>query len=193
MRKPTGSAQLQEDVTEAIKKAALEELADRGYGRLSMEAIAQRAGVGKAALYRRWPCKQDMLIDLIAEMNLEVGPVPDMGSLHEELRFYFENVYSILMHPLTSNILPDMYAEMMRNPELRQRVREGIQERKKSKALEIIKRAIARGEVTPDVDLELALDFMVGPAYWRLNVLRDPIPENYLDKLTKMVVAALKA
>ncbi|GAA3156686.1 helix-turn-helix domain-containing protein [Nonomuraea salmonea] len=59
-RTPTGAAVLQPQVTEAITEAVLDELAENGYARLSMEAVAKRAGVGKSALYRRWASKQEM-------------------------------------------------------------------------------------------------------------------------------------
>jgi AcrR family transcriptional regulator len=57
-RTPTGAAVLQPEITKAITGAVFDELADQGYARLSMEAVAKRAGVGKSALYRRWPSKQ---------------------------------------------------------------------------------------------------------------------------------------
>ena len=60
-RTPTGAAVLQPEVTQAITDAVLHELAEQGYGRLSMEAVAKRAGVGKSALYRRWASKDEMI------------------------------------------------------------------------------------------------------------------------------------
>ena len=74
-------------MTDAITEATFAELAESGYARLSMEAIARRAGVGKAALYRRWPSKQDMLTELIREAVEDTLPAaPATGALRTDLR-----------------------------------------------------------------------------------------------------------
>ena len=64
---PTGAAVLRGHITEAIRHAAAAELASVGYGRLSIEAVARRAGVAKTAVYRRWGSKLDMVLELVTE------------------------------------------------------------------------------------------------------------------------------
>ena len=82
---------LQESVTAAITSAMFDQLAEVGYARMSMDAVARRAGVGKAALYRRWPCKQAMLIDLVEASILRNLPeVPDTGSLAGDVRRFLD-------------------------------------------------------------------------------------------------------
>ncbi|MFD0663561.1 TetR/AcrR family transcriptional regulator [Thermocatellispora tengchongensis] len=98
-RTPTGAAVLQPSVTNAITEAVLDELAEQGYARLSMEAVAKRAGVGKSALYRRWPSKQEMAISVISEFSLAQIEVPDTGSLRGDLRATLDTVMRWLTHP----------------------------------------------------------------------------------------------
>ena len=100
-----------EEVTEAIKTAFFGELADVGYGRLSVDAVAKRAGVGKTAIYRRWRSKLQMAIALTADVAVAAIDVPDTGSLHTDIRQYLENGRAALCHPLACRIIPDLLAE----------------------------------------------------------------------------------
>lgn len=76
-----GSARLRDELTRAIEAAAVDELAENGYGRFSMGAVARRAAVGKAAIYRRWATKDEMLADLLATKAVQVTVSPSTGSL----------------------------------------------------------------------------------------------------------------
>ena len=190
-RPPAGAATLQKTVTDAITRAVFRELAKNGYARLSMEAVARRANVGKAALYRRWPSKQDMVVALLSEVGIEIASAPDTGTLAGDLRGYFGHAERILRHPLTSRIIPDLYAEMNRNSGLAAAIRAQMQNPKRRKGEEILIRAMSRGEIKDNIDREMALDVMAGPLYWRLMITREPGDPGYLDRLTSMTLAAL--
>src|SRR5580658_1897680 len=84
----TGSGVLRSDLTRAIKLATLREFAANGYGGFAMEAVARRAGVGKAALYRRWPGKDAMIVEVLTGAGLEFAQSPDTGSLSGDLTHY---------------------------------------------------------------------------------------------------------
>ena len=91
---------LQDDVTAAIETAFFEELARVGYGRLSIDAVAKRAGVGKAAVYRRWRSKQDLTVALVAKFAVAAIDVPDTGTLTGDLRQYLDNgVAALTVNP----------------------------------------------------------------------------------------------
>ena len=109
-RTPTGAAVLQPQVTSAITEAVLDELALHGYGRLSMEAVAKRAEVGKSALYRRWPSKQDMVVAALSEFSVPLAEIPDTGSLRGDLLATVTAVHDWLSHPRFGTILPDLTA-----------------------------------------------------------------------------------
>jgi AcrR family transcriptional regulator len=117
-RAPAGAAVLQTDVTEAIRQAFFAELAECGYGRLAIEAVARRAAVGKPAIYRRWRSKQDMAVALISEVAWAHLDMPDTGSLLGDVIAFLRAEYEALTYPLAKAIIPDLLSEANRNPAL---------------------------------------------------------------------------
>jgi AcrR family transcriptional regulator len=193
-RRPAGAALLQENVTSAITAAAFEELAETGYARMSMDAVARRAGVGKAALYRRWDSKDAMLIDLVARAVRESALIQaDTGSLRGDVQAYLTATCSQLSGRLVSRIAPDFLAESPRNPALAAALREVIATPRRESADAMLSRAIGRGELPADLDHDLALDLLVAPLGFRLLVSQGVINDGYLRRLTDATVAALKA
>src|SRR6202790_3632651 len=115
-RVPAGAAVLQADVTEAIRQAFFTELAGSGYGRLSIEAVARRAAVGKPAIYRRWRSKQDMAVALISEVAWAHLEMPDTGRLRGDVIAFLRAEYAVLTDPLAKAIIPDLLSKANRNP-----------------------------------------------------------------------------
>lgn len=192
-RIPTGAALLQADVTQAIAEAVLDELAELGYGRLSMEAVAKRAGVGKSALYRRWPSKHEMITSVVAQFSVRQAAIDDTGSLPSDLRQTLQAIADWMNHPRFSRILPDLLAEGARHPELAEGPRAAIAIPRRDLAAQMLHRAVERGELPADTNLDLALDLLAAPLYWRLLVHRQPAGPDYLDHLTKVILRALGA
>ncbi|MBB2501901.1 TetR/AcrR family transcriptional regulator [Amycolatopsis echigonensis] len=192
-RTPTGAAVLQPEVTNAITEAVLDELAEVGFGRLSMEAVAKRAGVGKSALYRRWPSKDEMIGAVVAEFSVARAVDPDTGSLRGDLRATLDALYEWITHPRFSRILPGLIAEASRNPEMAAFSREAIGGPRRAISRAVFTRAIERGEIPANTDVELAQDIGAGIIYWRLIVRGVPAGEGYLDQVTDLVVRALSA
>lgn len=190
-RTPTGAAVLQPEITLAITEAVLDELAEQGYARLSMEAVAKRAGVGKSALYRRWASKQEMALAVVAEFSVGQTVDPNTGSLQGDIRESLDALMGWLSHPRFSRILPDLVAEMARNSELSAIVEGIIGQPRRERGLAMFERAIERGELDPDTDTELALDLLAAPIYWRLLVRDGQVEPGYLDKLTALLCRAL--
>lgn len=190
MMPPAGAAALRDGLTRAITLAALSEFAAHGYGGLSMEAVARRAGVGKAAVYRRWPGKDAMLVDVLGA-GLEFVGAPDTGSLEGDLVHYVREAIAILRRPPTSRIMPQLYAAMNADSSFGRLIRSTIQPVKRDRAGEIIRRAIGRGELDAEIDLELAFDILAGPLYWRLIVTHSEINDGYVEQLVGFMVAGL--
>ncbi|MFI6941635.1 TetR/AcrR family transcriptional regulator [Streptomyces sp. NPDC050418] len=192
-RAPAGAAVLREDVTEAIRTAVFAELAAVGYGRMSIEGVARRAGVGKTAVYRRWRSKLHLVLDLVSAVAVQGLPAPDTGTLEGDLRLLYEVSSRALRHPVAGQILPDLQAEAARNPEIREALDKALREGQHSVASGIVQAAVARGELGGAVDEDLALDLISGPLYWRSVVMRTPLPKGYLDRLTAATAAGLRA
>jgi AcrR family transcriptional regulator len=192
-RKPAGAAVLQESVTSAILRAAFAELAETGYARMSMDAVARRARVGKAAIYRRWGSKQDMVVALTGQVGVPLAEIGDTGSLRADLLAYLRATAKLLRHPLASQIVPDLLAEGAREPVLAQVFADVVERPRRERAMELLRRAIGRGELSPDLDVDLALDLLFGPLYWRLMVSRERMKPGYVERLADTLLAALVA
>ncbi|WP_424213514.1 TetR/AcrR family transcriptional regulator [Streptomyces sp. BI20] len=192
-RAPAGAAVLREDVTDAIREAVLEELATVGFGRMSIEGIARRAGVGKTAVYRRWKSKLHLVLDLISMFAAFGVPTPDTGGLRGDLRALLEVLAGVLRHPVASAVVPDLLVEAARNPELADAVRGALLDGQRRLAENIVAQAVARGELPASVDPDHALDLAIGPLYWRLAVVGDAMDAAALDLLADAVTASLKA
>jgi AcrR family transcriptional regulator len=192
-RVPSGAAVMQQSVTEALTKAFFAEWARVGYGALSLEAVAARAGVGKAALYRRWPSKLAMAKDRLETIGIELAVTPDTGSLEGDIRAILGSVRRILRHPLVRRILPDLHAEMLRNPDLAHAIRGRLQTERRQRAELIVRRAIKRGEIRPDIDLDLVNDALGGLVYWRMIVTDGRADRAYMDRLAAFIRAAIRA
>lgn len=190
-RAPSGAAVLQPEITAAITEAVLDELAEQGYSRLSMEAVAKRAGVGKSALYRRWPSKQEMALAVIAEFSVARAAFPDTGDLRGDLRASLDALLDWLTHPRFSRILPDLVAEMARNRELADLVEKMTGGPRREQAAAMFRRAIDRGELDPGTDIEMALDLIAAPLYWRLTVRAVGVGPTYLDDVAAMLYRAI--
>ncbi|MFC5910220.1 TetR/AcrR family transcriptional regulator [Streptacidiphilus monticola] len=193
-RQPAGAALLRDDVTEAIRAAVFEELAANGYGRLSIEAVARRAGVGKTAVYRRWRSKLPMVIDVVSDLASAIGLVlPDTGSLREDLRVFVGVVHRVLRHPIAAQVIPDLLAEAARNPEIAETFGAALREAQRSTTAAIIAKAVERGELPAETDPDFALDLIAGPLYWHLLVSRAPVSKAYLARLADSIEKALRA
>jgi AcrR family transcriptional regulator len=188
-----GAALMQPAVTDALTRALFEEWARVGYGALSLEAVARRAGVGKAALYRRWPSKLAMVSERLEQVGVDLAEAPDTGSLAGDVRALLKSVRRLLRHPLVRRILPDLHAEMSRSPELSRAVRERTQVARRARAATVFQRAIARGEVPLDFDTELANDAIASLIYWRMIVIGGRVETADLEKLARFILAAFRS
>jgi AcrR family transcriptional regulator len=186
-----GAAVLRGDITTALRQALLEELAAVGYGRLSIEAVARRAGVAKTAVYRRWHSKLEMVLEVVAEVAGQKLSLPDTGSLRTDLELVMQVLAHALRHPLASQIIPDLLAEAGRDAQIARTLEQSLRAAQKDIGVRLVDRAIERGELPADVDPDLAVDLVVGPLYWRLAVARRPLPPEYLSRLAAATVTAL--
>ena len=183
---------LRPERTQAIWRAALIELARVGYDNLSMESVARRAGVGKAALYRRWPGKEAMVVEMVSTIQIEIVMADDLGSLEDDLRDYLTKGFRLLKRPLAARILPELYAEAGRDTALAAVIQATVVQRKRESLRVLIERALERGELPQAPDPELAFDLIVGPIYWRALVTRSKVTQTELDQLANATSAALK-
>ena len=191
-----GGALMRPSITAAFTQALFQEWAERGYGAMTLEAVAKRAGVGKAALYRRWPSKLPMVIDCLEQIGREaavVPEVPDTGSLKGDLKALLSGLRRVLRHPLVRRILPDLQAEVLRSPELALAIQGRLQSEYKDPGAAMLQRAIARREIPAGIDMDLAMDGIGAMIYWRMIITQGQADDKYLDRLSSFIVAALRS
>lgn len=187
-----GAALMRSDVTEALTRAFFEEWARAGYSGLSLERVARTAGVGKAALYRRWPAKAVMASDLLSRVGLTITDVGEQESLEGDLKAVLFAIRRALRHPLVKRIITDLHAEVERTPALERAIRP-FQRARRERIDGLLDRAIERGEVSPSVDRETAADLIAAPLYWRLAVLGGRSDQDHIARLARMLAYALRA
>ena len=192
-REPSGAAVKRQDVTDALTQAFFEEWAQIGYAALSLERVAKRAGVGKAALYRRWSSKHAMAVDLVKEIGLTMTPIRDSGSLEQDLLQLLFSLRRTLRQKLIRRILPDLHAEMARNGELSGEIRATLQYERRERAKVIIDRAVARGELPKNADYEVANDSLASILYWRIIVTGGNVSRGEVQKIARFIKAGLAA
>ena len=182
---------LHDRVTTAITEAFFVELAEVGYGKLTVDSIVRRAGVGKAAVYRRWPTKKAMAIALITNVTAQADEPPDTGSFQGDVLALTKQMITVFRHPLASRIIPAVAAEMDRDPELEILLRDTVEGPRRLRYAELLRRGIDRGELPADCDVDVALDFLIGPLYWRLLVRRKALDLGTIERLANGLVAAV--
>lgn len=184
---------LNDATTRAIAGAVFDELAASGYGRLSVDAVARRAGVGKAAIYRRWPSKEEMVLAHVTELATRPDLFPDTGTITGDLRSFMQIATRYLRHPLVARIVPDLLAEAARDSAFGTAMHEQVGIVRRERGADMVRRAIARDELPAAINLPLAADLVAAPVYWRLAVTREPFDEQDLEQLVNVTLAALRA
>ena len=171
----------------AILRATVDLLADEGYGGVTMEGVATRAGVGKATVYRRWPCKSALVVDAVTACREHGSQPPDTGSTREDLLVFVRGFMDHLRTSDLGRVLPALLAELSRNPELASEFREGFVLPRRAKVLAAVQRGVERGEVRSGVDAELVADGVVALLMHRFLVtgmeIDDDLPERVVDIL----------
>ena len=159
-----------------------------------MDRVAERARVGKAALYRRWPSKKrDARSIWSAEFATKAVLPPDTGSLRGDIQAIAHDAIAVLANPLVRSVIQSLVTEARRSPDLAAVLTERFINPRREAGAQMLRRAVDRGEVRPDSDLELAQDLIGGPLYLRGVILGEEFPPGYSERLTDAVLRALGA
>jgi AcrR family transcriptional regulator len=177
-----------------ILDAALAVLAETGYEGMTIDMVAARAKAGKATVYRRWASKAELVIDAVACMkqgDLAPDQLPDTGTLRGDL------VAMIKPHSISDSerklrVMSGIMSLLTSNPELADTVRESLMEPRARINRMFLHRAIDRGEISPDVDIETIALIGQSMVAYRTIVLREPIrPEFLLSIIDNVVLPAV--
>jgi AcrR family transcriptional regulator len=185
------------DADRAILAATREALAELGWGRLTLGDVAARAGVAKTTLYRRWPGKNELVVDAVAALFDERLDLPDLGSLHADIQGVVLRFARLLSLPETRTALMAVVAEATGDDALRHRIREAIVDRQKHLVLLGRERAQERGELPPDDGTaypgrdDMIFDVVAGSVVHRVLVSSEPVDEEWADRLALLLVGGI--
>jgi AcrR family transcriptional regulator len=160
-------------VDAAIRSATADLLGEVGYARLTMDQVAERAGVSKPSLYLRWPNKVALVADALQHRARPVPDVPDTGSLPGDMRVFL----TALLHSRdeASRALAAVAGEIATNPQLRKAWHRGLAGMLTGCLRTIVARAVERGELLADADVELLSQLPLSLLQnWRLEHDREP-------------------
>jgi AcrR family transcriptional regulator len=175
----------------AILKAANEILEERGFVDLTMDEVAQRAGVSKATIYRWWPTKGTLVFEAFSDNFLALQPSPDTGSLREDLLAALRGWIKTVKGTVTGRTLVALIAEVQRDPDLAEIWRERFVTRVRARHRLIFDRALVRGDISADFDPDVLLDLVFGPAYHRLLQSHLPLSDRFAQAVIDTVVAGV--
>ena len=171
----------------AILAAALELMAERGVPDLHVDDVAARAGVGKAAIYRRYRSKDDLVAAAVAALLSEIT-VPDTGSTHADLLALMRDAVEVYTGSVAAGAMPSLVEAMSRNPELADAVRDRFLAGRRAALRQVLDRGIERGDLRLDLDVELALDVLAGPLFYRLLITGGPIDEQLAAGVVELIM-----
>jgi AcrR family transcriptional regulator len=159
---------------------------------LTIEAVAARAGVGKATIYRRWTNKEALLIDAVATLK---GPMPEIGgvSVRDDLIALLRPVGQQESAP-AATVLPCLISELRRSPELHACYLKVLEPRRELMR-SVLRRGISKGELRPDIDIEAVMAMLVGPMLAKAAVDLTPsldrqsLPARLVDAVWPAIAA----
>ncbi|MFC9156959.1 TetR/AcrR family transcriptional regulator [Streptomyces bauhiniae] len=176
-------------VRRAVHDAGLELLEQRGIRDLTVPEIAARAGVHATSIYRRWGSVERIVVEALLERSEERLPVPDTGTLLEDLTRFATEVIAYARDPMAATLMRTM-AATADDPSLEQ-ARLEFWESRVAAAGVMVSRAVARGEIPADTDAARVLETLIAPIHFRLLLSHGPLDDELPTRLARAAVAAI--
>lgn len=177
---------------QAILTAAAELLEEKGFAGVSIEAIAARAGVGKQTIYRWWPNKTAVMLEAYAACFDEKISLPDTGSVKADLHQILQQLCVLITQTPAGQAIAGLIAEAQTDLEVAQMVREHFVARRRAVIRTVLERGIERGELRSTVDLDLAIDSLCGPLWYRLLLNHAPLNEAFTTGLIAQLLCGIQ-
>lgn len=172
----------------AMLDATLELIAEVGVHEFRTEDVAARAGVGKGAIYRRYRSKDELVTAAVAALVSEEIAIPDTGSTRGDLLELMREAVDLYCGSLAGRLMPNLVGAMAQKPELALAVRERFLAGRRAALAEVLERGVERGDLRADLDIELALDVLGGPLFYRLLVTGGPLDEQLAEGVADLIV-----
>lgn len=174
-------------VRRAVLDATFAELGEKGYGGLSIEAVAQRSGVAKTTVYRRWPTRDQLVADALDSRSDRNEPVPDTGSLRGDLSAFCVSVRGKLTSKHGNAMLKSLVAAVDQSPDIVETVQRFWRERR-DVGRELVERWISKGVLRSETDADLLVELILAPIYLRVLLPGGPLNEVVLQRFIDLAL-----
>ncbi len=179
-----------EKARKAVIRSTLKLLERVGFNELNIEAVAARAGVGKATVYRWWPNKAELVIAAFASAVENELRFPATGPVLESIHQQMKSWVGIFRSPL-GQIVAAVIGAGQSDPEMLQAFRTHWVEPRRVEARHLLRQAIKNGVIRADLDPDLVLDLFYGPLYLRLLLRHAPLDETFVNTVFKVASSTL--
>jgi AcrR family transcriptional regulator len=163
-------------------------LIEVGFAHLRLEHVAARAGTSKATIYRRWRSKEELAVELLRELATPQIGVADMGDARQELVTIARHVIQRLAESDFGPVVRRLLCEIAGDPTVNDSFRAAVVEPRRAEVRRVIERGIARGDLRPSTDPEMATELLVGPIYFR-TLFGGTLSPDYGDKVVDALLS----
>jgi AcrR family transcriptional regulator len=177
---------------ERVMAAASRILHRGGYASLTMEAVANESGVAKTTLYRSWPTKAALCMDLYLDVAGQELRDPATGDVERDLKGIASAVVRLQTRTVAGPALIGLIAEAQANPDTRSSFLE-FTERRREITRTVLQRAIEEGQLRPDTDVDLVIDTLGGAVTFRLLQGHAALTEEFADGVVRLVLSGCRA
>jgi AcrR family transcriptional regulator len=168
-------------IDQDVVRAVLHALETRGYRHVTIERIAKTVKRARTSLYRRWPSKRHLVAFAVVS-TMEAEPAPDSGSVRQDLICAVDTLRHAFAGPL-GRALPGLLADMAHDRTLAGIFREEVLLRRRTSIRKALTRGIARGEIRGDVDMEVFIDLLTAPVYFRELFRHARISRSFIESV----------
>ena len=183
-----------EKARNAILQATADLLVAQGLAGVSMDAVAERAGVSKATIYRWWPTKEALALDTLYEESARNRPPRrDTGTLRGDLLALLQPWARLVSSRPYGRVIAALITKAQTDPAFGEQYRARFVEPRRDEARAIFARAIDRGEIPADTHVEVGLDLLYGPLYHRLLHGHAPLDDAFVREVVDITLAGLTA
>jgi AcrR family transcriptional regulator len=172
-----------EEVRKRILDSAAQLLEERCFEEITVDAIAEQSGAGKATIYRWWPNKAAVLIEAFRERIAQEMPFPDTGDFRQDVRQQLQDFTEIIYWGRRAKVFRSFIAGAQADPEIAKAFRELWIRPRRAEAKKLFERHIAEGIADASLDPDLAVELVFSPLYYRLLTGWGEITPEYLDRL----------
>ncbi len=191
-RRPRGRPR-SETARQAILAAAGDLMLSGGLGAATMDAIAVRAGVSKATIYKWWPSRGAVALDGFLDRVVGTLAIPEGLSAAESLTWQINALVTLLRDTTAGPLMRALVAAAQSDPDIARSLRERWLAPRRAVSLAVLRAGIDRGELRPDMDTEAVLDELFAPVYYRLFFGHGPLDDDLAATMVAQLISGIRA